>query len=243
MRSSSCVGSPRHRGLGPTVRYQITVYDAATGLATRTFEPFAAWNAHAARIDPLGRTLLLQINDDVLDLRDFATGRHLARIEAPLHYAAYSPDGRFIVTHRPGRSEVELRDPRSLEVIRTLENHLPVYWCRATPDGRRLLVGQQYAAHVALVTSWDVDRGTRLGSQCGPAAAAVAGTFSADGRLYLVENRLHVWSLWDVERGRIRCVVVSRSYSPLDTPVFGSDGESLHRGSPDGPRLWPTGDH
>ncbi len=231
---------PRPRADG---RYQFTVYDAATGLATRTFEPFAAWNVHAARIDPLGRTLLLQINNDVLDLRDFTTGRQLARIEAPLLHAAYSPDGRFIVTHRTSRSAVELRDPRSLEVIRTLENHLPVHWCRATPDGRRLLVGQSYADHVELVTSWDVDRGTRLGSQCGPAAAAVAGTFSADGRLYLVENRLHVWSLWDVERGRIRCVVVSRSYSPLDTPVFGSDGESLHRGSPDGPRLWPVGDH
>ena len=222
-------------------RYQVTVYDAATGRATRTFEPFAAWNVHAARIDPLGRTFLINVNNDDLELRDFGTGRQLARIEAPLLDAAYSPDGRFVVTHRPLRVAVELRDPRSLEVIRTLENHLPVRWCRATPDGRRLLVGQQYAAAATMVTSWDVDCGTRLGSQCGPAAAA--GTFSADGRLYLAGDlEKKVWSLWDVERGRILCVVVSPNYSPPDAPVFAADGESLHRGSPDGPRLWPAGD-
>lgn len=222
-------------------RYQVTVYDAATGQATRTFEAVAAWNVHSARIDPLGRTLLLQINNDVLDLRDFATGRQLARIEAPLLHAAYSPDGRFIVTHRGSRAAVEIRDPRSLEVIRTLENHLPVRWCHATPDGRRLLVGQSYADHIELVTSWDVDRGTRLGSQCGPATVAAAGTFSADGRLYLADRRGNMWALWDVERGRIRCVILSRKDSPQDAPVFGPNGESLHRGTPDGPLLWPTG--
>jgi WD40 repeat protein len=226
--------------------YRATVHNAATGKPSRVFDGIAARFVNAAQIDPLGRTFLLNIDNDAFELRDFATGRHLARLAGPVrHTAAYSPDGRFIVTTDRGvtncrGSAVRLRDPRSLAVIRTLDNHLGVRWCRFTPDGRRLLVGQAYENTVNLVTSWDVDRGVRLGSQCGPASGN--GTFSADGRLYLAfQEWQDVCSLWDVERGRIVCVILA-SRLPPNAPVFGTDGHSVHLGSPDGPRLWPVGD-
>jgi WD40 repeat protein len=227
----------RPRGDGT---YELTVYDAATGRVLRTLEASTASSLSAPRIDPLGRTFLLRVSGG-LELRDFATGRQLVRLAVPYWRAEYSPDGRFIVTHRLGPA-IQLRDPRSLDVMRTLENHLPVRWVRISPDGRRLLAGQPWADGIDLVTAWDVDRGTRQWSRCGPAGAG--GTFSADERAYLSGMGLggmswDAWALWDLEQGRVRCVVVSPHDSPANAPVFGPDGESLYRGSPDGPRLWP----
>ena len=219
--------------------YEFTVHDAATGRVLRTFEASTALSLSRPCIDPLGRTLLLRVSDG-LDLRDFTTGRQLVRLAVPYWSAEYSPDGRFIVTHCLD-PVIQLRDPRSLDVMRTLENHLPVRWFRISPDGRRLLAGQPWADGIDLVTAWDVDRGTRQWSRCGPAGAG--GTFSADGRAYLAGAGLgwaNAWSLWDLEQGRVRCVVVSPDGSlEANTPVFGPDGQSLHRGSPDGSRLWP----
>lgn len=217
-------------------RCEITIHDAGNGRARRSFD-VAARHVSQVTFDPLGRTLLLHVDAADVELRDGATGRRLGGIHGkpagPVRVAAYSTDGRFIVTHEYPSPLIHVRDPLTLATRRILENHLAVRWCRCSPDGRRLLVGQDYADSVRLVTSWDLETGARGWSRCGPAGGA--GTFSADGRMYLTHAVDHVWALWDVERGTIQCVLVS----PEATPVFGPEGTTLHQNFPDGPRLWP----
>lgn len=226
------------RSPGPRAdgRHEVTIHDAGTGRVKRTFD-VAAWTVNAVSFDPLGRTLLLHVDGDDVELRDGGTGRRLGVIHGEpagaVTRAAYSTDGRFIVTHEYPSPLIHVRDPLTLATRRILDNHLAVRWCRCSPDGRRLLVGQDYANSVSLVTSWDLETGARGWSRCGPAGEA--GTFSADGRLYLTHAVDHVWALWDVDRGTIQCVLVS----PEATPVFGPEGTTLHQHAPDGPQLWP----
>jgi WD40 repeat protein len=221
---------------GTSGRCEITIHDAGNGRAKRSFDVAARYVSQVT-FDPLGRTLLLHVDADDVELRDVGTGRRLGVIHGKpagaVTVAAYSTDGRFIVTHEFPSPLIHVHDPLTLATQRILDNHLAVCWCRCSPDGRRLLVGQDYANSIRLVTSWDLETGERGWSRCGPAGGA--GTFSADGRLYLTHAVDHVWALWDVERGTVQCVLVS----PEATPVFGPEGTTLHQHVPDGPRLWP----
>jgi WD40 repeat protein len=231
------------RSLKPGIdgRYRITIHDSVTGEINRTIEDIPAQSIHKVHIDPLERTLLLTIANKNLDLRDYATGKQLAKVKDTSHGASlrtgYSPDGRFIATTAWPLPVFHLRDPLTLKTIRTLDNHLLSNWSRFTPNGRRLLVGQRYAKEIDLVTAWDVESGTRLWSRCGP--AGMRGTFSSDGRRYLTDFKSNCWALWDLERGIVCCLILTHEGGP---PVFAAGGNTVHDGTPDGPQLWPLVD-
>ncbi len=219
--------------------YEVTIHDTGTGQIQDTIDGIEAWALNGLSIDPSGRTLLLRLNNGRrLEVRSLGTGETVGRLEVAsgVDAACYTPDGRFILTYEHHDPAVHLRDPRTLELVRSLEHDLPVSWHRFAPGDRHLIVGQHYAHATELITAWDMERGTRVWSRCGPGGSRGA-IFSPNGRLCLLEsNSDPFWALWDVEHGAPCCVVVTQRKKP---PVFGPGGDTLHQETPDGPQLWP----
>jgi WD40 repeat protein len=131
--------------------------------------------------------------------------------------------------------EVVLRDPRTLEPVKTLTNHLPVRWFTVTPDGQRLLVGQSDSTDRDLMTLWDLGSGERLWSRSGPSGGN--GSLSADGSRYLSQRGWYLWTLWDIENGDPICAVVTSEIN--QRPMLAPNG-ALHMGSLHAPAIWPS---
>ncbi len=224
-------------------RFEIHVFDSDSGKLRRVIDDLDTWYINSIKIDPKEETILLQVNNNNLELRDFKTGEFMAAVENSAGGAGllsvYSPNGRYIVASKYPDTVVYLRDPKTLDVVQTLRNRLPVRWFRFTPDGQRLLVGQPYTRDGrTLLTMWDLSSGRELWSHAGPGGRA--GTFSADGRLFLseVRSRGELWALWDLTRGVPLCAVLTPGPSPINLPVLSPEGDALYRGSIEGPKLW-----
>ena len=189
-------------------------------------------------IAPDAATILLKVNNNWLISRDYQTGEALAELPSPPSgagtLATFSPEGRFLITSKYPDVDVILRDPRTLQPVKTLTNHLSVRWFTPTPDGQRLLVGQPYSADRDLMTLWDLESGTRLWSRSGPSGGN--GSFSADGSRYLSQHGWYLWTLWNLENGDPICAVVTPGF---ERPILASSG-ALHMGSLDAPPIWPS---
>jgi len=223
-------------------RFAVSIYDAATGAVRRTFDDVRSWYVHSLKIDPREERMLLQVDNNSLELRDFRSGERLATWKSHPGGAglqsAYSLDGRFVVTCKYPDPVLHLRDAKTLQDVKTLTNHLPVRWFRLTPDGRHVLAGQPYLEYRPLVTKWELETGRRVWTRAGPASEE--GEFSPSGRYYLTKSGWYVWTLWDMQAGSPCCVVVSENEIRLNdcALVWADDERSLHLGSPAGPQLW-----
>ena len=223
-------------------RYTVSIYDAATGAARRTFDDVRCRYVHSLKIDPREETILLQVDNNSLELRDFRSGERLATWKSDPGGAglqsAYSLDGRLVVTCKYPDPVLHLRDAKTLQDVKTLTNHLPVRWFRLTPDGRHVLAGQPYVEYRPLVTKWELETGRRVWTRAGPASEE--GEFSPSGRYYLTKSGWYLWTLWDIQAGSPCGVVVSENEIRLNdcALVWADDERSLHLGSPAGPELW-----
>lgn len=223
-------------------RYEVTIYDADSGRVNRTFDANDARYLNRIAIAPDEETIMLQVDNNRVVLRDYQTGEKLAELDNPPSgaglSAAFSPDSRFVITSKYPDVRVTLRHPRTLEPIKTLTNHLPVRWFEPTPDGQRLLVGQSYSTERSLMSMWDIDAVRVMWSRSGPSAGN--GNFSADGRCYLSHPNWYLWSLWDVVRGEPVCAVVTSGNADYQQPLLSPSG-ALHLGSLNAPPIWPSG--
>jgi WD40 repeat protein len=223
-------------------RYAVSIYDAVTGEARRTFDDVRSRYVQSLKMDPQEETILLQVDNNSLELRDFRSGKRLATSKSDPGggglQSAYSLDGRFVVTCKYPDPVLYLRDAKTFEDVKPLTNDLPVRWFRLTPDGRHVLAGQPYLEHRPLVTKWELETGRRVWTRAGPASEE--GEFSPSGRYYLTKSGWYLWTLWDVLTGSPRCVVVSKNEIRLDDHalVWADDERSLHLGSPAGQQLW-----
>jgi WD40 repeat protein len=223
-------------------RFAISIYDAATGAARRTFDDVRCRYVQSLKIDPREERMLLQVDNNTLELRDFRSGERLATWKSDSGGAglqsAYSLDGRFVVTCKYPDPVLHLRDAKTLQDVKPLTNHLPARWFRLTPDGRHVLAGQPYLEHRPLVTKWEIETGRRVWTRAGPASEE--GEFSPSGRYYLTKSGWYLWTLWDMQAGSPCCVVVSENEIRLNDHalVWADDERSLHLGSPAGQQLW-----
>ena len=225
--------------------YEITVYDAGSGISKRVIREDDAKSFGSIAIDPKERTIMMRMAGNEIVLSDYQSGDKtgaLGKIPggAP-RKAEYSPSGRFVVMSKFPDLAVTLFDPITLAHVKTLSNFLPVLWFEFSPDERRLLVGQSFGYSCRdLLTMWDIDSGLRLWSRCGPWVGST--TFSPDGRRFVSYGRgsySRLATLWDAEVGEVLCAVLTSGDSSANQPVLAGDGASLHLGTPEGPRLWP----
>lgn len=226
-------------------KLHVDIYDGQSGELLNTIQDIDAEWGTAIKVDPLGRTLLIQIENNSIDLREIATGQSLGTLRSTPAGAGrnsrYSPDGRLIAMGKYPDTRILLCDPLTLKPIQTITNDLPVRWFKFTPDGTRLLVGQPYAESRTLLTMWEIDHTDmtnvrRLWSHAGPAGDK--GLFSDDGSRYLSPANWNMWTLWDTEQGHVDVAIITSVSNSKDQFALSTDGQSIHFYTSDGALVW-----
>ena len=134
-------------------------WDLASGKELPALDKVPAFVA-GAHVLPDG-AVITTADDGNIRKWDFATGK---RVPEPDSYegkiaAAYSDDGRFAAIG-DGRGRVDLRDPRSGKLMRTLQREGPVATHLAfSPDGNLLLLAESSGA----VRFWRIPSGAAAG--------------------------------------------------------------------------------
>jgi WD40 repeat protein len=157
------------------------------------------------------------------------------------HNSDYFFGGNHIVERTFNERHVRLYDPLSLELVRTIDCHLPVWFVQVTADGERMLVGHFYTKKTILLSCWSVESGELLWRRAGTASGT--GIFSPQGKYYLCGSPTQ-WTLWEIESGDILSVIsLDRPflYQALEAAVFSAQDDALFFGSLDGPQLWAEG--
>ena len=209
------------------------LWDAATGREIRRFEG-STYAVIALAVSPDGRSLLAEGIDTLV--WDLAAGRRMPHYDhaGVGHSAAFSPDGRLLLT------VVQDKTPRLLDVatgreIRRFEGHSDdVYSVAFSPDGRFLLSGS--ADKTARL--WDTATGSEIHRFQGHSDWVHSAVFSPDGRTILTGSYDKTARLWDAATGnQIRRF---EGHTDRVTRVaFSPDGHSALTGSDDGSaRLW-----
>ena len=194
------------------------------------------------QIAPNNEFILLRTdNHTKLEVRDYQSSQLLANLKLDSRgqpSTEFSLDGEHILTSQSYDPVLYIRDVKTLEVVRTLQNDLPVDWFRLTPDGQHVLVGQPYADGRHLVAKWNIETGQRTWSRVGPASET--GFFSKSGQYFLTMSGWNMSAMWDIHNGRPCCVIISESNDRPDQSdfYFSKDERSLHLGSADGYLLW-----
>ncbi|TWU33266.1 WD40 repeat domain-containing protein [Novipirellula artificiosorum] len=229
-----------------TGKIHVDIYDVESGERLGKIQDIDARWGTAIDMDPLGRTLLLRVDNNSIDLREIATGKSLGQLRSTPagagRSAQYSPDGRLIAMGKYPDTEISLCDPLTLEPIQTIVNDLPVRWFIFTPDGKRILAGQPYAQSRTWLTMWEIDDAEstsvrRLWSHAGPAGDN--GFFSDDGRRYLSPANWNLWTLWDTDNGHVDVAILTSLTNSKDQFALSADGQSIHFYASDGPQVWP----
>jgi WD40 repeat protein/DNA-binding SARP family transcriptional activator len=150
---------------------------------------------------------------------------HLPRIVLGM---AFSPDGSQVAITTGWSStdpEVQVRDPRTGELLARIPTGNEVRSVAFSPDGR-LLAGGQVDGSVVL---WETDGGRQVGRALALRPAPALGVdFSPDGRTLAVSHDDGSVVLWDIE-----------SQEPIGSPLRTSNGHWVTaRFTPDGTRLF-----
>lgn len=219
-------------------RFQLQLFDCRTGESKFAPQPFERYVSQLA-FSADNRRLLVERHRRELQLLDTQFGQNLGTHAVPPHSAftmtAFSANHDWLAVTSKDSLTVELLDAKNLQPVATLTQKLPVDWIQFASCGRRLLIGQKFSEHRNLLTVWDVEHRQPLWSRVGPVFPD--GTFSTDGRSYLSAQD-DIWSLWDLSRKSLLCVVVVDASSPANRPVFGRGQRSLRLGSAGGRLLW-----
>jgi WD40 repeat protein len=155
-----------------TAAEDVRVWDAATGTELQRFE----YDVRLAAYSPDGRQMFM--GGRLVPAAAAPGGEGESRLDDPnlhLDYRvfAYSPDGRKGVTSSEKRigdtlvDAVEIWDMRTGKLLRTLEGAREVDSAAFSPDGRRVVTGQEHPGEVRL---WDAETGKAVGK------------FSVDGK-------------------------------------------------------------
>ncbi|HWG46935.1 MAG TPA: WD40 repeat domain-containing protein [Gemmataceae bacterium] len=188
---------------------RIRLWNAATGRPLRELPGHPGW-VRSIAFSPTGKLLASVGSDNTVRLWNVATGRQIGEpIWAHPLFAAFSPDGKYLVFTRPGAptGKMEPTDPICIwdiaagKVIRTWTVTASPYSGTFSPDGRTL----------ALATNeWIARTGAKLGEK------------------NIGKNRSFI-SLWETATGKELWHTPGRP-QPLFSIAFSPDGKTLVSG-------------
>jgi eukaryotic-like serine/threonine-protein kinase len=218
-----------------------TLWDAVSGQRLFTLVPAgesAGSSGSWAALSPDGRWAVtthgVQTHrpDRVVHLWDTATGREVAALKGhrtQVRAAAFSPDGRLVVTASDDGTARVWAPGLGAEAERAAGRWAGVTLARLSSDGRRLVTAgtgtgrhQTFTAHV-----WDVATGREL-SRCegGHTQYLTALAFSPDGDRVATASDDGTACVWGAATGKQRAVLRGHDSGLIDVS-FSPDGQRL----------------
>ena len=208
-----------------------TVWDAVTGQEIVTFK------GHTHQIDsvafsPASDRIVTGCRDQTARVWDTATGRTILTLNghSGAVYAAFSPDGRRIVTGADQTARVW--DSATGRELLTLKGHTGrILSVAFSPDGRRILS----AGSDTVAKGGDAAKGQELLTLQGHSAAVWSAAFSPDGQQIVTGSDDGTAKVWDLA-GPPEFSRLERRNGPFRSVAFSPDGLRIATGSRD-----PTG--
>ncbi len=154
--------------------------------------------------------------------------------ESPVAAAAFSPNGKFVVTGSDDRTARLWNTATGKPVGRLLHHPGPVWSVAYGPDGKTVLTGCDDGA----ARLWDVATGQAVGSPLRHEGVVMAVAYSPDGRTILTGSADNMARLWDVATLR----PIGQPFVHQDSVravAFSPDGRAILTGSEEASaRLW-----
>nr|WP_152893406.1 trypsin-like peptidase domain-containing protein [Streptomyces adustus] len=186
---------------------------------------------------PDGHTLATASHDNIVRLRDVATGSTKVLRRGPAYGAvlsvAFSPDGRTLATAND--NIVRLWDVATGKAGTTFIGHTSTVLSVAfSPDGHTLAT----AGSDGTARLWDVATGKEIATLTGHTSAVTSVAFSPDGRTLATASYDGTARLWDVATGKAVTTFTGHTSMVLSV-AFSPDGRTLATASYDRTvRLW-----
>jgi WD40 repeat protein len=188
------------------------------------------------------RVLAIFANDPAVHLLDADNGREIATFRQPaprwgggLFFAAFSPDGRRVVTSG-GDQTARIWDTATGRLLALLKDfEAPVHFATFTRDASRLVTLCGPTAYV-----WDANTRALLATLKGHEGRVLTAAFSPDGRRLVTASEDRTAIVWDATTGTMLALFRGHT-APVTLVAFRPDGKEVATGSTDGTaRLWPV---
>jgi WD40 repeat protein/serine/threonine protein kinase len=213
----------------------VRLWDSATGQEIHTLRRYHEGTVSNAAFSPDGTQLASASEDGVVKVWD-ARQAGPALLEFSGHRVKFSPDGSLLATVAPDES-IQLRDPTTGQVRRTLGSQGRITEIIFSPDGTKLAAG--YANQSVKI--WDLGTGQRAALTLrGHTSGVLSVAFSPDGTRVASSGPDQTVKIWGVtlEPEARTC----RGHSgAVQSVVFDAKGQWLASASVDGTvKVWDT---
>ncbi len=219
----------------------IIIWDADTGQEVRTLSDWGELGGTIKSVvfSPNGEQVL-SVGDQVV-IWDASTGRELRRLQAyAANSAAYSPDGKHIVTAESDGIARIWDTTTGEELYRfTIQTRLPTneaLLARYRPDGKNIVTAHSDNS----VRIWDATTGQEVHQLNGHTSWVKSAAYSPDGKTIVTASDDGTARIWEAATGE-EVHMISGHTSQVHSAAYSPDGKHIVTADSDGIAwIWDT---
>ena len=228
---------------GESDEYRMQLWDTVTGEHINLPTKYE-WKNHSLELSPVGNTLAIALDDNLLRLCDMFTGEEkfvLSSHQKDIFAIAFSPDSKFVATTSSEDNTIPVWDTDTGEIMNildldsTLRNDIVDWridsgWCGLafSPDGKTLAIGGG-----EIILLWDIDTAQTKMKITKPTHRVFDLAFSPDGKTLASGGFESNVNLWDTYTGEHKKTLTGHT-AWVRSIAFSPDGKSLGSRSDDG---------